>query len=215
MYNSDNFTKLQFDSYNSYGETSKYKIDRIRNMLKEKKSELEEIKYIINIYEREQVDIIKDEVSYYWFSHSYIEYISKWIEMSKTKYDKRKKYTEKDMYDLISQTISDKLFCKKPIQIIGTMCGGYENYIDIIVFICEDMQFRLSIPNFKNINTKNISYAYYGKLTISVRTSSCSTTVIASDYDENMIYEDVEKFFNNEEEMNQIKEKTKDVLLKV
>lgn len=212
MYNSNNFTKFQFDSDI---ETSKYKIDRISNMLKEKRSELEKIKYIINIYEREQVDIIKDEVSYYWFFPSYIENINKWLEISKTKYDKRKRYIEKDMYDEISQTISDKLFCKKPIQIIGTMCGGYENYTNIIVFVCEDMQFRLSIPNFKNINTKNIWYADYGKLTISVRTGLCSTSVITSDYDENVIYEEIENFFNDEEEMNKIKKETKDVLLKI
>lgn len=190
--------------------TSRYKIERINTMIKEKKSEIERLKYIINLYERERINIIKEEISYYWYSHSYIDKIRKWLEISKTKYDKRKKYEEKEAYDFISDIISSKIFLNKPIEIIDTLCGGYENYTDIIIFTCEDMQFRLEIPNFNSMTIRNFQYANEGKLVITVKESSCGYLVIASSYDEDEVAEQLKKFFDDEEKAKKIKEKTKD-----
>lgn len=192
--------------------TSRYKIERINTMLKEKKAEIERLKYIINLYERERLNIVKEEVSYYWYSHSYIDKIRSWLEMSKTKYDKRKKYEEKEAYDFVSDVISSKIFLNKPIKIIDSLSGGYENYTDIIVFICEDMQFRLEVPHFKSMTVKNFQYANEGKLTITVKDSSCSCAVIASSYDEDEVIEQLKKFFDDEEKTKRIKEKTKDYI---
>lgn len=207
MYNTnDNNNCYYFGEYDNLKD-SKYRISRINSMLNDKKRELEELKYAVEIYEKERVRTVLNEVSYYWYNPSYREKINEWLKKEKTKYDKRKKNPEKEYFDFITEQISNYVFCKKPIKIINTMVGGYERYYDAIEFTCEDMQFQLNMPNLKSINSTNFEYANEGKIAIYVRSSSCSITQIASGYDENEICKQIEKFFEDEERIKEIKSK--------
>lgn len=207
MYNTNSDNKFCYCGEYEDLKDSKYRINRINSMLNNKKRELEELKYAVEIYEKERVRTVLNEVSYYWYHPSYREKINEWLEKEKTKYDKRKKNPEKEFFDFITEQISNYVFCKKPIKIISTMIGGYEGYYDAIIFTCEDMQFQLNMPNLKHIDSKNFECANEGKIAIYIKNSSCSITQIASDYDENEVSKQIEKFFEDEERIKEIKSK--------
>lgn len=205
----ENFIFLNSGGGGATEKSSKERIATIENMVKQKEKELEEMQYTLDVFKREWANVIKSNIYYYWWYDNDLENIQYWLDFSKTKYDKRKKYPQKENFDSATYRISHWLFGDRDIEITETMHGGWDNYTDIVVFQCEGLEFHLSIPKFKNIYLDNIEYAHYGKLEIAVRDSSCSYDVIASDYDEDEITVQINEFFKNTEEIERIKNKLK------
>ena len=89
------------------------------------------------------------------------------------------------------------------------MYGGYEGYSNIVEFTCDDMEFNLVIPNLEKLTVENAESAHYGKMAVYVKTEPHCITMIAENYDENEIIEEMKKFFNNTDFINEIKENNK------
>ena len=195
---------------NEYEKLSEDKISIIDNIIQEKEKEIENLKYTLDIFKREKVSVVKNEVEYIWFNHKNVEDIRKWLEITKTKYDKRKKYEEKDAVDFTERMLSRFIFGNREVKIYNASYLGLEHYGTIIDIFCEGMNFEVIIPNFNNINVNNIKDAYNGMVAIFVRTSDCSWDLIAIDYDEEHINYDIEKFFEDKERIEELKEKTKE-----
>lgn len=193
-------------------ESDSNKVARCHRLVNEMKLKIDDMKYSLKLYELDRVSTIRSSVNYIdivGYGNLFIEKSKKWLEMSKGKIDKRKKYEEKEYYDTLTEKISTSLFSGRDIEITQFMSGGYEHYYDSIILNCEDMVFEVIIPVLEKLDIDNFKYAYEGCACVLVKEGSCSWLTIAQDYDEEKISKKVNEFFIKDELIKQIKEKVK------
>jgi len=108
---------------------------------------------------------IRKNVNYLWVDY-YFDDAKEWLDIRTQKYDKRKKYKEKDAYEYLVNEIKE-IFQVDTCEIIRMCYEGYEQYSRWIEFTTDsDYIFHMTIPVVKRITPKLMSYVYYGKVTI-------------------------------------------------
>lgn len=107
-----------------------------------------------------------------WAYHEAFEGAKKWINICKTKYDKRRKYQEKDWYDWLKTRLEQGL------NITGL------NIIDIIPYGCDlatlieftvdeyDYVFEMMIPHIQKLSVKNYEDLSHGQVSLSYQESA-------------------------------------------
>ncbi len=109
--------------------------------------------------------MIRKNVNYLWVDY-YFDGAKDWLSIKTQKYDKRKKYAEKDAYEYIVDKLKE-IFQVDTCEIIRMCYEGYERYSRWIEFTTDsDYVFHMTIPVIKRITPKRMSYVYYGKITL-------------------------------------------------
>lgn len=109
--------------------------------------------------------MIRKNVNYLWVDY-YFDGAKDWLSIKAQKYDKRKKYTEKDAYEYLVGKLKE-IFQVDTCEIIRMCYEGYEQYSRWIEFTTDsDYVFHMTIPVVKRITPKLMSYLYYGKITL-------------------------------------------------
>lgn len=109
--------------------------------------------------------MIRKNVNYLWVDY-YFDGAKDWLSIKAQKYDKRKKYAEKDAYEYLVGKLKE-IFQVDTCEIIRMCYEGYEEYSRWIEFTTDsDYVFHMTIPVVKRITPKLMSYLYYGKITL-------------------------------------------------
>lgn len=109
--------------------------------------------------------MIRKNVNYLWVDYNF-DGAKDWLSIKAQKYDKRKKYAEKDAYDYLVDKLKE-IFQVGTCEIIRMYYEGYERYSQWIEFTTDsDYVFHMTIPVIKRITPKLMSYVYYGKITL-------------------------------------------------
>lgn len=109
--------------------------------------------------------MIRKNVNYLWVDY-YFDGAKDWLSIKAQKYDKRKKYAERDAYEYLVGKLKE-IFQIDTCEIIRMCYEGYEQYSRWIEFTTDsDYVFHMTIPVIKRITPKLMSYLYYGKITL-------------------------------------------------
>lgn len=109
--------------------------------------------------------MIRKNVNYLWVDY-YFDGAKDWLSIKAQKYDKRKKYAERDAYEYLVGKLKE-IFQVDTCEIIRMCYEGYEQYSRWIEFTTDsDYVFHMTIPVIKRITPELMSYVYYGKITL-------------------------------------------------
>lgn len=109
--------------------------------------------------------MIRKNVNYLWVDY-YFDDAKEWLSIKTQKYDKRKKYAEKDAYEYLVGKLKE-IFQVDTCEIIRMCYEGYEQYSRWMEFTTDsDYVFHMTIPVIKRITPKLMSYVHYGKITL-------------------------------------------------
>lgn len=148
----------------------------------EKYSKLQELSFA------DYVDTVKKYVRYGNYSY-FMEDSIKWLGMGKV--DRRKKYEEKESFNLLQKAINEDILNKDcVIKRISRL------NLDTIAWIVEfqyfDKEFELYIPDMTKLSTKNFSSVHEGQLALGVKTE-VGYDLFAFSYEES----EIQKQFND------------------
>lgn len=126
--------------------------------------QLERHKKLSQLADEDAVYTIRKNVHYLWLVDEFFNDAQKWLSIKSKKYDKRKKYSEKDSYDYIMGKLKE-FFQVNTLEIIALSYEGYEQYLRQITFTTDsDYIFYMTIPVIENITTDNLELVNYGKI---------------------------------------------------
>ena len=109
--------------------------------------------------------MIRKNVNYLWVDYCF-DGAKDWLSIKAQKYDKRKKYVEKDAYEYLVDKFKE-IFQVDTCEIIRMCYEGYEQYSRWIEFTTDsDYIFHMTIPVIKRITPELMSYANYGKIAL-------------------------------------------------
>lgn len=159
---------------NAYGEMlSLDKFALAERRLKDKKQLLEDVQHEYDLLEADAFRTYKKEVIYLLsLNPALISKAKKWLEMvndKKNKIDKRKKYEEKDIYEMFLKDL--KKLLGYDIEITHITQYGYESYAYGIYFNCMNHKFELKIPNMDLVDIKH--YQDYGDYVFKLTLYNC------------------------------------------
>ena len=204
--------KDSFYTANPYGEMlSLDKIALAERRLKEKKKLLEDVQNEYDLLEADAFRTYKKEVIYLLaLNPALINKAMKWLNMLEdrtNKIDKRKKYEEKDIYEMFLKDLQKLL--GYDIEITNITQYGYEGYAYGVYFNCMDHRFELKIPNMDMVDIKH--YRDYGDYVFKLALYNCDKPNISecfgNTYFESELKDILNKFL---EEQNAKTEKTSD-----
>ena len=159
---------------NPYGEMlSLDKFALAERRLKDKKQLLEDIRHECDLLEADAFKTYKKEVIYLLsLNPALINKAMKWLNMledKKNKIDKRKKYEEKDIYEMFLKDL--KKLLGYDIEITHITQYGYEGYAYGVYFNCMNHKFELKIPNMDMVDIKH--YRDYGDYVFKLTLYNC------------------------------------------
>lgn len=109
--------------------------------------------------------MIRKNVNYLWVDYNF-DSAKGWLSIKAQKYDKRKKYAEKDAYEYLVDKLKE-IFQVDTCEIIRMCYEGYEQYSRWIEFTTDsDYVFRMTVPVIKRITSELMPYVHYGKVTL-------------------------------------------------
>lgn len=120
--------------------------------------------------------MIRKNVNYLWVDFLF-DKAKEWLSIRKQKYDKRKRYKEKEIYELLVNRLKE-IFEVDTVEIINMCYEGYEQYSRWIDFTTDsDYVFHMTVPVIKRITPELMPYVNYGKITLGYYESeSCMRT---------------------------------------
>lgn len=125
--------------------------------------------------------MIRKNVNYLWVDY-YFDGAKDWLSIKAQKYDKRKKYAERDAYEYLVGKLKE-IFQIDTCEIIRMCYEGYEQYSRWIEFTTDsDYVFHMTIPVIKRITPKLMSYLYYGKITLGYYTGESCRRICGVSY---------------------------------
>ena len=106
---------------------------------------------------------IRQNVNYLWADY-YFDDAMAWLSIRSKKYDRRKKYPEKEAYDALVGVLKE-IFKVDTLDIYRMCYEGYEQYARWIEFTTDsDYVFHMTVPVIKRITSKLMDYVLYGKV---------------------------------------------------
>lgn len=125
--------------------------------------------------------MIRKNVNYLWVDY-YFDDAKEWLSIKTQKYNKRKKYTEKDAYEYLVYKLKE-IFQVDTCEIIRMCYEGYEQYSRWIEFTTDsDYVFHMTIPVIKRITSKLMSYVNYGKIALGYFESESCRRICGTSY---------------------------------
>lgn len=136
---------------------------------------------LLELAQQDQVNVIRNEIS--WHQYIYLcPKAQKWLsKIESEKIDKRKRYEEKDYFELLKKDIEND-FIGKPIEITKIISFGWTSSAYEIYFKCDDKDFMIEIPDTSQMNIKNFDSMHEGKICIFLSYDHVNEC-IASSYD--------------------------------
>ena len=159
---------------NAYGEMlSLEKFALAERRLREKKKLLEDVQNEYKLLEADAFKTYKKEVIYLLsLNPALINKAMKWLNMledKNNKIDKRKKYEEKDIYEMFLKDL--KKLLGYDIEITHITQYGYEGYAYGVYFNCMNHKFELKVPNMDMVDIKH--YQDYGDYVFKLALYNC------------------------------------------
>ena len=175
-------TSNMIDSYTGASSEDIKAINSALKLSAYEHEELERHEKLSQLADEEVVYTIKRKVNYIWLADYIFESARDWLSIKSQKYDKRKKYPDKENYNQLVDTLK-KIFQVDTLEII-TMCyEGHGRYSRWITFTTDsDYIFYMTIPVIKNITIDNIDYVNYGKIGLGYYTSEHCMNTYGSSY---------------------------------
>lgn len=170
------------NKFHMVGEASSMDIAKADDLMRYEKQELQRHKKLYELAQEDLAYVIRKNVVYPW-ADGFIDGAIKWLATLNTKYDKRKKYHEKDDYDILTMMLR-QAFNIERIDIINIVTYSYDAYAHRVEFITDDdYVYYVVIPNTSKLTVKNMDEVYYGKLSFGYKTNSNSFYTISHSYD--------------------------------
>ncbi len=124
---------------------------------------------------------IRRNVDYLWADY-YFDDANKWLSIKANRYDKRKKYSEKESYERLVDMFKE-VFQTKVLEIFSMSYEGYEQYTRWIEFTTDsDYVFHMTIPVVKRITPELMSMINYGKIALGYYRAEHSIIICGSSY---------------------------------
>lgn len=162
----NNYNYTIEDAYNSIGEKGYIAVESARKLYESEVYEVEKHSTLKTLAENHLVDMIQRNVNYTSIAFpECLDGAKKWLEISKTKYDRRRHYVEKDWHDRFVRHLENGLQVTG-IEIKSIVICGYDNYAYNVVFTISeyDYVFEIQIPMINHLTASNRKYTCDGKL---------------------------------------------------
>ena len=135
------------------------------NLSAYERKKLERHQKLSQLADEDVAYMIRKNVNYLWIDYNF-DSARDWLSIKAQKYDKRKKYAEKDAYEYLIDKLKE-IFQVDTCEIIKMCYEGYEQYSRWIEFTTDsDYVFHMTVPVIKRITPKLMSYVHYGKITL-------------------------------------------------
>lgn len=168
---------------------------------------LERHQKLAQLADEDVVYTIRKNVHYLWVDF-YFDKAQEWLSIKAQKYDKRKKYPEKDAYDYLADELKE-IFQVETIEIVRMCYVGYERYNRWIEFTTDsDYVFHMTVPVVKELTAELLREADYGKMTLGYYTSEYSTRTGGSSYnatDLKVVMDDILTSEEHEKHLSKVK----------
>lgn len=126
---------------------------------------LERHKKLSELADEDVAYTIRKNVNYLWVDYNF-DGAKDWLSIKSKKYDKRKKYAEKDTYECLVGKLKE-IFQVDTCEVIRMHYEGYEQYTRWIEFTTDsDYVFHMTIPVIKRITPEIMSYVHYGQIAL-------------------------------------------------
>ena len=116
----------EYDKFRAVNDNGLWKISEARDLFNKEVEEVDRHRALQNLTEMNLVREIKRIVSYIWADETYLKNAQKWLSMREN-CDKRRKYDEKDWFEILTKNISEALDVDR-VEICDIHSCGYENY---------------------------------------------------------------------------------------
>lgn len=178
MYSYDD---LEYDKFRAINNDGLTEIIGAINLFNKEIEEVKRHKALKKLTEQNLVREIKRNISYVWADEMILKDAQKWLSM-RDNCDKRRKYDEKNGFDLLTHNISEAL--DKDIVIYKITPCGYECYSYHIHFTIDeyDYNFILEVPIIKHMTVENREQTLDGKLIFGYEESRFSRVMIWHSY---------------------------------
>lgn len=141
---------------------------------------------------------IRRNVDYLWADY-YFEDAKKWLSIKANKYDKRKKYPEKEAYEHLVNILK-KVFQVEVLEIFSMSYEGYEEYTRWIEFTTDSAYvFHMTVPVVKKITLELMSMVNYGKIALGYYRAEHSIMVCGSSYNLSELKPVMDEILSSEE----------------
>ena len=176
----DNVNDTEQGIYDAVSKQDLKAIEQAKNLSDEEKHECEKHEKLYNLTLEDLAYNIRAKVKYYWLDF-YIEQAIEWNSIRKGKYDKRRKYSEKDSFESITHSIQE-LFDDKSIEIVDLCSESYGCAYWITFTNSSDYVFHLRTPNIKNLRANNMQELNYGKISFGYYSSEHLIDTVSTSY---------------------------------
>ena len=124
---------------------------------------------------------IRMNVIHLWADYFFDDAMA-WLSIRSKKYDRRKKYHEKEAYDALVNVLKE-VFQTEVLEVFSMNYEGYEQYTRWIEFTTDsDYVFHMTVPVVKRITPKLMSMVNYGKIALGYYQAEHSILVCGSSY---------------------------------
>lgn len=142
--------------------------------------------------------MIRKNVSYLWVDCNF-DNANDWLSIKAQKYDKRKKYAEKDAYEYLVNKLKE-IFQVDTCEIIRMCYEGYEQYSRWIEFTTDsDYVFHMTVPVIKRITSKLMADVDYGKVALGYYESESCMRMCGASYNAAELKPIMDKILTSEE----------------
>lgn len=142
---------------------------------------VEQHKKLSQLADEDVVYMIRKNVNYLWLDYHFDD-AQKWLSIKSKKYDKRKKYSEKDSYDYLVGYLKE-IFQVDVLEIIEMTYEGYSQYTRWITFVTDsDYVFHMTVPVIKMVTVDLLSQVNYGKIALGYYTSKHCMNMCGASY---------------------------------
>ena len=151
-----------FDEFASVSISEMKDIEFAESLYTSEDAETKKHEALRDIALKNVVDVVRSTVRYDWCKYT-IDGAIKWLKISKSKYDKRKKYDEQMQFEALERSLSRAFDADVHIENIELF---YPDYMYRIIFTVNniDYLFTVNIPNLSRLSASNIKDAQGGKL---------------------------------------------------
>lgn len=124
---------------------------------------------------------IRKNVNYLWADYFFDDAMA-WLSIRSKKYDRRKKYPEKEAYERFVGILKE-VFQAEVLEVFNMSYEGYEQYTRWIEFTTDsDYVFHMTVPVAKRITPKLMPMVNYGKIALGYYQAEHSIMVCGSSY---------------------------------
>lgn len=142
--------------------------------------------------------MIRKNVNYLCVDYNF-DSAKDWLSIKAQKYDKRKKYAEKEAYEYLVGKLKE-IFQVDTCEIIRMCYEGYEQYTRWIEFTTDsDYVFHMTVPVIKRITSKLMADVDYGKVALGYYESESCMRMCGASYNAAELKLIMDKILTSEE----------------